>query len=320
MGHAGQGPTQATAYHLSAGNLTAELWDFGGHLVSLTCPDRSGVSANVIMSRGDFAAHQGSDRGGYTGATVGRYANRIAAGRFELDGVGYELATNNDPNHLHGGNIGFDQYVWDSEPFTTATSAGVHLRHTSPAGDEGYPGTLEVEVTYSIDTDDHLAMVHMASTDAPTVVNLTNHAYWNLGGGGSIDRHVIRVGAAHYLPVDDSLIPTGKPEPVVGTRFDMRKPAPINLSDGGFDHCFVLDMQPPATEVVHTISGRRMTVVTNQPGMQIYTANHQDPPHTGLALETQTFPDSPNRPGFPSAVLRPGDTYTHHTTHTFTVA
>lgn len=316
-GHPGQAPTEATAYHLEAGQLTAEIWDFGGHLVNLTCPDRQGATTNVVMARGDFAAHQGDDRGGYTGATVGRYANRIAKGRFELDGTTHELATNNEANHLHGGIIGFDRYVWTAEPFATETSAGVHLRHTSPDGDQGYPGTVEVETTYTIDTDNKLTMVHTATTDAPTVVNLTNHTYWNLAGAGSIDRHVIRVGAAHYLPVDDTLIPNSSPQPVVGTRFDMRKAAPLNLTDGGYDHCFVLDMFLSAAELVHTISGRRMTVETDQPGMQIYTANHQHPPHTGIALETQAFPDSPNRPDFPSAVLRPGETYTHRTVHSF---
>lgn len=314
-------PQEVTAYTLQAGQLQAVVWDYGAHLVELQAPDRRGERTNVVMPRGTVDVYASnpadpSDRAGYVGATVGRYANRIAAGRFSLDGVAYELATNNGANHLHGGMIGFDQYVWTAETFTTDTSAGIHLRHTSPAGDEGYPGTLEVEVTYTLDVENKLTMAYSATTDAPTVVNLTNHAYWNLAGGGSINRHLLRLGAAHYLPVDETQIPLGGPEPVAGSRFDLRKPKMIDVADGGLDHCFVLDMALPAAELVHPTSGRRMTVETDQPGVQVYTANHLDPPHTAVCLETQRFPDAPNHADW-DAVLRPGETYSQRTVHTF---
>ncbi len=320
-GHEAQGPRDVTAVVLEVGDLSAEVWSYGARLVSVGVPDRSGLTTNVAGPVGSLAGYDDpKGRGGYRGATIGRYANRIAGGRFSLDGHAFQLTRNDGPNHLHGGWLGFDQVVWEAEAATDGNEAVVTFSHFSPDGDEGYPGNLDVRVRYALSMDS-LTIDYEATTDAPTIVNLTNHAYWNLSGGGLIGDHVLQVLAKSYLPVDEKSIPTGTIEPVSGTRFDFVEQRLIgDLSiDGGIDHCFVLD-QPaggPVAVLQDLRSGRAMTVETDQPGLQIYTANYLDPPHTAVCLEAQRLPDMPNQSAFGSAVLLPGEIYRQRTRYAF---
>ncbi|NMC19695.1 MAG: galactose mutarotase, partial [Thermogutta sp.] len=274
------------------------------------------------------------------GSVCGRYANRIAGGRFVLDGVEYRLAQNNGPNHLHGGIEGFHKKNWTAETVEEEGYVGVRFSLESPDGDEGYPGTLKAAVTYRLTPDNRLEMEYEATTDKPTVVNLTNHAYWNLAGAGNGDvlAHLLRINADRYLPVDATLIPLGPPAPVENTPFDFRQEKPIGrdiaLTNGGYDHCFVLNRtQDDALELCAVLrdpkSGRVMEVFTTQPGVQVYTANGLNgslgaggkpyPKYGAVCLETQHFPDSPNRPEYPSTVLRPGEKYRQLTVHHFSV-
>ncbi|HEX5830159.1 MAG TPA: aldose epimerase family protein, partial [Gemmatimonadaceae bacterium] len=264
---------------------------------------------------------------------------------FTLDGVAYTLARNDGPNHLHGGPGGFHRAVWDAEPFVDARGAGVVLSHTSPAGDEGYPGTLAVRVTYTLTTGGALVLDYHAATDAPTVVSLTQHVTVNLAGHGVRDvlDHELTLGASRFTPVDATLIPTGELRDVGGTPFDFRAPTAIGerIDDadeqlrrgGGYDHNFVLDRAAGAglafaARLREPVSGRSMDVHTTEPGIQLYTGNAMDggrigkqgrayARHSGVALETQHFPDSPNQPCFPSTVLRPGETYASRTEYRF---
>ena len=311
-----------TAIELAAGELSAEIWTYGATLVSMIAPDAAGVAGPIVWCRGGLVDYDDpDDRGGYPGATVGRWANRIAAGRFVLDGRHYELGCNDGSNHLHGGPIGFDQYVWEVEATSEAEGSSVDLSLVSPAGDAGYPGRLDVRLRYELD-ERSLTMTYEATTDAPTIVNLTNHAYWNLAASGSVSDHRLTVRADGYLPVDESQIPNGAIADVEGTRFDLRAERPLGevLIDGGLDHCYVLAAGDGAGAILSDPhSGRRMSIETDQPGVQVYTANHLDPPHTAVCLETQRLPDAPNQPTFGPAVLRPGETYRHRTRHLFGV-
>lgn len=309
---------------------------YGAAIERLEVPDRAGRMGNVVLglrSLADYAA-----RSPYFGAIVGRYANRIAGGRFALDGREYHLARNDGPNSLHGGSRGFDKRVWD---VVAADSRRVELAYTSPDGEEGYPGTLRVRVAYALEGDRALRLDYRAETDAPTVLNLSNHAYWNLGGEGSgtVLDHELLIEADHFLPVDAGAIPTGELRPVDGTPFDFRRPAPIGarvraddpqlLVGRGYDHCWALrDGVVPAPRRAARLrdpaSGRVLDVLTDQPGLQFYSGNFLDGSligpggrayrqGDGVALETQHFPDAPNRPGFPPTVLRPGGVF-HSTT------
>jgi len=246
----------------------------------------------------------------YYGAIIGRYGNRIAGGTFTLDGRTYTLPLNNGPNSLHGGELGFHVRVWDAAP----VPGGVRLARTSPDGECGYPGTLDVAVTYTLDDEDRLRIAYEATTDAPTVVNLTNHSYWNLAGAGTIDDHELRIAASRYTPVDAALIPTGELAPVEGTPMDFRRARRIGSHP--YDHNWVLEgdigLRDPA-------GGRTLTISTTEPGLQFYAGGMLSTPRAGLALETQHFPDSPNRSGFPSTVLRPGETFASTTLLTFGV-
>jgi aldose 1-epimerase len=330
----------------NARGLEMRVMDYGGIIVSIKTPDRSGTFADIVLGFDDVQGYVRSSP--YFGAITGRYANRIAKGRFQLDGTTYTLAVNNGPNALHGGIKGFDKVIWRVQP--RADSSGMHLvlRYTSRDGEEGYPGTLDVTVTYTLTDADELIVDYEATTDKPTIVNLTQHSYFNLHGEGSgtILDHVLTLDADRYTPIDSTSIPTGALPSVAGTPFDFRTPMPIGaridqpdpqLKNGhGYDHNFVLNRAAGATGLVHAArvvdptSGRTLDVATTEPGVQFYTGNFLDGSvigknghayhrRSGFCLETQHFPDSPNKPQFPSPVLRPGHTYRSTTRFTFGV-
>jgi aldose 1-epimerase len=316
------------------------ITNYGGIVVSLFTPDRNGNSGDIVLG---FERLEDYLKGHpYFGAIIGRYGNRIAKGRFTLDGVEYKLAQNNGENHLHGGLVGFDKKVWKARDFVDAEGQHLELRYTSPDGEEGYPGNLDVTVTYSLNEQNQLRIDYVATTDKPTVVNLTNHSYFNLAGEGDILGHLLRLNADYFTPVDAGLIPTGELRPVKGTPFDFTEPTPIGarieqddeqLRYGrGYDHNFVLrgggGSLAEAAEVYEPKTGRVLRVLTTEPGVQFYTGNFLDGTlrgkygrvyhrRTGFCLETQHFPDSPNKPHFPSTVLRPGQTYRSTTIYEF---
>ncbi|MDH6519336.1 aldose 1-epimerase [Streptomyces sp. SAI-135] len=309
--------TPVHRWTLERAGVRVRILSYGGIVQSVEVPDRDGRTADVVLG---FAGLEGylEHPEPYLGAFIGRYANRIAGARFELDGVTYALAPNNAPGSLHGGERGFDKRVWDMEP---AGEHGVRLSRVSPHGEEGFPGRLEVSGTYGLDESGALRISYEAVTDAPTLVNLTNHSYFNLAGSGNAGGHELRVDASRFTPVDADLIPTGIEE-VEGTRFDFRQARKVGA---GYDHNLVLDkgLTAEAVEVAELYdpaSGRVLTVATTEPGLQLYTADHLTEPFSpgdGVALETQHFPDSPNRPEFPGTVLRPGEVYRSETVYRF---
>ncbi|MER5845747.1 aldose epimerase family protein [Streptomyces sp. NPDC002012] len=292
---------------------------YGGIVQSVEVPGRDGVRADVALALPDLAGYE-TYSGPYFGALVGRYANRIGGACFELDGQTHRVTRNEGRNHVHGGARGFDKRVWQARE----VADGVRLSLVSEGGEEGFPGRLAVSATYTLDEGGALRIAYRATTDAPTVLNLTNHTYWNLAGGdsGSALGQVLRIAAGQITPADAESLPTGEFLPVDGTRFDFREPKPVGA---GYDHNFVLDgvRSGPAAELYDAVSGRVLTVTTTEPGMQLYTADHFDGrpfgPCAGIALETQHFPDSPNRPEFPSTVLRPGEEYVSTTVYGFAV-
>ncbi|MGW5660830.1 aldose epimerase family protein [Streptomyces sp. NPDC003758] len=304
---------------LERGGVRVRVLSYGGIVQSAEVPDRDWARADVVLGFPDLDGYLRHPEP-FLGALVGRYANRIAGARFPLDGRTYSLERNNGPNSLHGGSRGFDKRVWDVEP----VEHGVRLSRVSPHGEEGFPGRLEVSATYTLDGDGALRIVYEAVTDAPTVVNLTNHSYWNLAGAGNAGGHELSIAASRYTPVDADLIPTGAPETVEGSRFDFRESRKVG---SGYDHNFVLDKGVTHTpvevaELHDPASGRLLTVSTTEPGLQLYTADHLGAPFApgdGIALETQHFPDSPNRPDFPSTRLRPGEGYRSETVYRFSV-
>ncbi len=319
--------------------LRAKIMTYGATLTAVETPDREGRLTNVTLALDSLADYLRGHP--CLGSTIGRYANRIALGRFQLDGTEYRLATNNGPNHLHGGTRGFDKVVWKPQPAERPGRSGVAFSYQSADGEEGYPGRLLAQVTYALTDDNELRIEYAATCEKPTVVNLTNHTYWNLGGAGSGDvlGHRLTLAADHYLPVDAGLIPTGQIKPVNGTPMDFTQSrtigSRIQQTGYGYDHCFVVKREPGqqgltlAARVEEPHSGRVMDVYTTQPGIQLYTANFLDATlhggpvafgrHFGLCLETQHYPDSPNRPEFPSTVLRPGEVYEQVTMHKFGV-
>jgi aldose 1-epimerase len=329
----------------NARGIEVRFTTYGGIIVSVRVPGRTGELDDVTLGFDSLEGYLGDHP--YFGALIGRYANRIAGGRVELNGRAYTLATNEGPNHLHGGRRGFDKIIWDAQPFQDDTGVGARLTHTSPAGDEGYPGTLTTRVTYTLTDRDELAFDYHATTDEPTPINLTQHSYFNLAGAGASDivGHELMLSASHFTPIDAALIPTGELRNVAGTPFDFRTPAVIGsridqedeqlCRAGGFDHNFVLDRRQGepislAARLYHPPSGRVLEVHTTEPGVQLYTGNALDGSvvgkegrrygrRGGLSLETQHFPDSPNQPDFPCTILRPGEQYTSRTIYKFSV-
>jgi aldose 1-epimerase len=335
-------------YTLTNGKgMEVKIITYGGIIQSIRVPDRQGARANVALGFDNLEDYV--ERNPYFGCITGRYANRIALGRFTLDGVTYQLATNNDPNHLHGGNVGFDKRLWAATEIRQGTSVGLKLTYTSPHLEENYPGTLQVEVTYLVTTRNEIKMHYRAATDRPTIVNLTNHTYFNLEGEGTSDTydHKLTLKANAYTPVDSTLIPTGEIDPVEGTPMDFRQPHTIGerIRNGtfeqlvigrGYDHNWVLNRSGGskrlklAARVVEPDTGRVLEVLTTEPGIQFYAGNFLDGTLVGtsgrmyrqgdgFALETQHYPDSPNHANFPTTVLRPGDVYKTSTVYKFSV-
>lgn len=320
----------------NANGLKAKIITYGATLISVEAPDRDGNLADVTLG---FDTLEGYiERNRYFGSTVGRYANRIAKGRFTLDGVEYRLATNNGENHLHGGIVGYDEVLWNAEEVKSDEGVGVRLSYLSKDGEEGYPGNLTCTVVYVLTNENEVKISYEAETDKATVVNLTNHSYFNLAGQGMGDilGHELMLDADRYTPVDEGLIPTGELRSVQGTPMDFTQPATIGSRidqvPGGYDHNYVLNSEggalAPAGELYEPGSGRVMEVYTTEPGIQFYSGNFLDgsitgkggkayQKHNALCLETQHFPDSPNKPHFPSTVLRPGEKYTHVTVYKF---
>ncbi len=331
------------------GGLTIKFMSYGGIITQILAPDRSFHLADVVLGFPTLDGYETkSAQGGlYFGALVGRYANRIAKGHFTLDGHDYSLAINNPPNALHGGLKGFDKQVWDVKPgAASGRSVSATLTLTSPDGDQGYPGTLKVAVTYSLSDADSFTIHYVATTDKDTVLNLTNHSYFNLRGVGAHDGvfdQVLTVNADQYTPTDANSIPLGRNAPVAGTPFDFRRPTAIGahirdddvqlLQAQGYDHNWVVDGKPGALTLAARLfdpnSGRTLTCLTTQPGVQIYTGNFLKGIYAGqggiyrqtdgVTFETQHFPDSPNHPNFPTTELKPGQTFDQTTVFRFAV-
>ena len=326
----------------SKGGAEARVISYGGIIVSLKVPDREGRLADVVLGFDDLDGYRGAGST-YLGALIGRYGNRIARGRFTLDGVEYKLATNNGPNHLHGGVVGFDKVLWSARPLKARNGSALELTYVSKDGEEGYPGALSVRVVDTLTDANELRIDYSATTDKDTVVNLTNHSYFNLAGEGSgtILGHLLTLDSDRFLPTDATSIPTGELRPVAGTPFDFTKPAAIGArieADDeqlkwakGYDHTYVvrgrMGTLRRAARVEEPKTGRVMEVWTTEPGVQFYTGNYLDGlagkgGHTydfrnGFCLETQHYPDSPNKPDFPTTVLRKGGRYRTTTVYKF---
>lgn len=327
----------------NANGMEVKVITFGGIITSLRVPDRNGVLANIVLGFDKLADYE--TRSPYFGAIIGRYGNRIANAKFTLAGKEYQLAVNDGINTLHGGAKGFDKKVWAASEVKNGEDVGLELTYTSPDGEEGYPGTLATKVTYTLTNKNELRIDYTATTDQTTVVNLTNHTYFNLAGNGagSIANHIAQINADRYTPVDANLIPTGELAPVAGTPFDFRTPKLVNaglrsshpqvVSGRGYDHDFVLNRTSAndleyAARIYDPSSGRKVEVWTTEPSMQFYTGNFIDGTLVGssgglyrqgdgFCLETQHYPDSPNQPDFPTTELKPGDTYQSTTVYAF---
>lgn len=333
----------ADMYTLTNENgVTINITNYGGTIISILAPDKDGTFGDVILGYDSLSSYVAASP--YFGSIVGRYGNRIAKGKFTLDGKSYSLVKNNGANHLHGGTKGFDKVMWNAQPMQENDRVGLELTYQSKDMEEGYPGNLSVKVIYTLDNNNDLKIDYTATTDKKTVCNLTNHTYFNLAGSGTILDHQLMIDADAFTPVDSTLIPTGELRPVAGTPFDFKTAtaigARIEQADeqlkfgNGYDHNFVLNNSNGNLRKVATLyeptSGRLVEVSTTEPGLQFYSGNFLDGSNvgkrnkpyafrTGMCLETQHFPDSPNQPKFPSVVLEPGKTYATQTVYRFTV-
>jgi aldose 1-epimerase len=337
FGHTTSGAAVELYTLTSAKGVVAKVMTYGALLTELRVPDRSGQFADVVLGFDTLDGYLKEHP--YMGATIGRVANRIAKGTFALDGKTYTLATNNGPNHLHGGVKGFDKVIWKAEQVSVQNGVAVKFSYTSPDGEEGYPGAVSASVTYTLTDDNELRLDYRATADKATPVNLTNHSYWNLAGQGDILEHNLTIFADRYTPVDDTLIPTGELAPVAGTPMDFTKAQPIGSriqqltnKPRGYDHNYVLNGEAgklhQAARVSEPKTGRVMEIWTTEPGVQFYSGNFLDGSltgkhgavyrmHYGFCLETQHFPDAVHHPQFAAVILRPGQVYTHTTVHKF---
>src|SRR5678809_959659 len=327
-----------TEYTLTnSSGMQASILNYGGTITKLMVPDRNGKMGDVVLGFETFGGYM-QKKDPYIGALVGRYANRIANAKFTMDGKTYKLAPNNFGNSLHGGNVGFDKVIWNTEKIGDSS---LKLTYQSKDGEEGYPGNLNIQVIYTLGADNSLKIDYTATTDKATPVNLTNHSYFNLSAGkdSTVLDHVLKLDADKYTPVNDQLIPTGQIANVKGTPLDFTTPKPIGKDmgsvKGGFDHNWILNKRGTELQEAATVydpgSGRYMEVLTTQPGIQFYSGNFLNGdlqltkegqiyiPHSGLCLETQHYPDSPNEPSFPNTILRPGETYKQTTVYKFSV-
>jgi len=322
----------------NSNDYEAHITNYGGTLVHFFMPDKDGNGQSICLGFDNLEDYLGDQP--FIGALIGRFANRISKGRFELDGKTYQLACNEKgKNHLHGGEVGFDKVVWDAKPFESRNQAGVELTYRSVDGEEGYPGTVDANVVYTLNEENELKIEYTAHTDKPTPINLTNHAYWNLAGAGKakIYDHQLELKSVKCLAVDDDLIPTGDFVQVTGTPLDFQSEKrigdDIDRVGVGYDHCFVIDRSTPdlerAAALYEPSSKRHMEVWTTKPAIQFYTGNFLDGlkgaggvvynSHHGLCLETEFYPDAVNHENFPSAILRPGEVYHHTTVHKFSI-
>jgi aldose 1-epimerase len=321
----------------NAHGLKAEIITYGGIVTSLQVPDRNGKFADIVLGCDDVNDY--AKKSPYFGALIGRFGNRIAKGRFTLDGVEYKLATNNGPNHLHGGPNGFHKVVWTAKPMQTKEGPALKLTYKSRDGEEGYPGNLSCTVIYTLTDNNELKISYEATTDKDTIVNLTHHSYFNLGGfnSGDVLGHELMINANSFTPVDKTAIPTGEIKAVKGTPWDFTKPMTIGSRikdvEGGYDHNYVLNNSNGSLALAATAyepkTGRFMEIYTTEPGLQFYSGNFLNGTikgkgavynkHAGFCLEAQHFPDSPNKSDFPSTVLKPGQKYTQLTVHKFSV-
>lgn len=324
-------------YTISGESMTVKITNFGGIVTSIIVPDRDGKMDDVVLGFDSLKEYISEHP--YFGCIVGRYGNRIAEGKFELEGHPYQLAANNGKNHLHGGIRGFDKKIWNAKEYRNGDEAGLELSYTSPDGEEGYPGELKVRVIYAVTPDNELKIRYFAETSKATPVNLTYHGYFNLNGAGNGDilDHELMIDADRYTVVNDQLIPTGELRDLSGTPFDFRKEKMVGkdmaMVDGGYDHNFVLNNNGKFAKIAvlkESSKGRQMEVYTDQPGVQFYGGNFLDGSltgkdgkkyymHYGLCLETQHFPDSPNQPGFPNTILRPGEVFQSSTVYKFSL-
>jgi aldose 1-epimerase len=320
----------AQLFVLKAGELVVTLSDYGATLVSILVPSGRGGRDDILLGASTLSGYTAKHP--FFGVTVGRYANRIGKSRFSLNGKEYALAANDGANHLHGGLKGFNTFVWKAESSEAAGGAAVKFSRTSPDGEEGYPGELDIAVTFTLSPNGALSIAYEAESKADTVVNFTNHAYFNLKGEGcgTILDHELKLACSSYLPVDSTLIPLGEASPVAGGPFDFGTPKPIGrdiAAAGGYDHNFIIDRKGPGlvefAEAKEPKSGRRLTAATTLPGVQFYSGNFLAgsagkrggvyDKHGGFCLETQLYPDSPNKPSYPSCKLSPGQTWSHET-------
>ena len=326
-----------TAYTCDTGKMKMTLLDYGATMTELAVPDRNGKVENVTLACNSVEAWENCTA--FLGSTVGRFCNRIANGQFKLNGKAFQLATNDAPHHLHGGNVGFNRKMWAPRLIDEAHKVGIEFSYRSPDGEENFPGNVDVKVCYTLTTENELLIEFTASTDQPTPINLTNHNYWNLIGeaGGKILDHEVEIAGERFVEVNDALIPTGNYASVKQTPMDFLKKESmgsrlfdIKADPIGYDHCYVLRESPSETpqfaaRVYEPNSGRVMEVHTTQPGIQLYTGNFLDGTegsggfnqHCGFCLETQHFPDSPNQPSFPTTILEPGQVFQQTTIHKF---